>query len=581
MLRTLITREKHMPNRPPTDSQALKRRLFQTILREAPIAYALIDMSYRVVFLNDHYLRSRKLESGYPPGSKCYEIANSGVPCQSCILRDVLETGGPCRILRKDILEDGSCTYSDDLAIPIKDAGTGETKYVLEIMIDRTVEMDVRERDHAIFLKMIDSLMRLLEEKDYATCRHSRHVSAISAKLTHHLGLGPAAVFNATLGGLLHDLGKLYIPDAVLNKMDGLDDREYAIIKEHHVFTWVVMAGLMSFKPLRDVAIAHHERWDGMGYPKGTKGEDIPIEGRITAIADTYDAMTSDRPYRRAMPHEAAMAEIKKVAGTQLDPHLVEKFVLMVEEFGHGRESLIEDHDFDSDTLAPTRDKVGPPFAEDYVLYVHQPGAAATGSAPAAVPDETIEDLLASDAFIDAVLNNTPAYYSLVDENWNVLYVSDNYAAFHGRPREELLAGKCHHMVGKSRPCRQTGAPCSVADAFATGEKHYSLLAESRDGQCLYFDNYAIPTELEGPDGRKVKCCLEILFDRSAEKSRQYAFEQDIRHLVEKLHNMLTEILPEVSANAHQIVREAHIFCDYLDKVGGAAAPAAAAAAGL
>jgi len=575
-----------MADRPVADSSGFKQALFWTILNEARIAYALIDTSYRVVFLNDHYLQSRKMDAGYPLGSKCYDIANGGVPCRSCIMRDVLEKGGPCKILRKDILADGACTYSDDLAIPIRDAGTGDTKYVLEIMIDRTAEMDARERDFAVFLRIIDSLMRLLEEKDYATCRHSRHVSAISAKLTHYLGLGPTAVFNATLGGLLHDLGKLYIPDAVLNKMDRLDDAEYAIIKEHPVFTWVVMSGMSSFKPIRDVAIAHHERWDGMGYPKGVSGRDIPIEGRITAIADTYDAMTSDRPYRRAMPHEAAMAEIKKSAGTQLDPDLVELFVAMVGEYGHDRESLVEDNGYDSDALAPTSDRVRPPFAEDYVLYVRQQDAAVAESTTAGAghtramareagivtPDKSIEDLLASDAFIDAVLNSTPAYYSLVDDDWNVLYVSDNYAAFHGKPRGELLRGKCYHMVGKSQPCHLAGggALCPAASALATGERQYSLLAEDRDGQRLYFDNYAIPTEMEGPDGRKVKCCLEILFDRSAEKNRQYAFEQDIRHLVEKLHNMLTEILPDVSANAHQIVREVHLFCDYLDRAASA-----------
>ena len=182
--------------------------------------------------------------------------------------------------------------------------------------------------------------------------------------------------------------------------------------------------------------------------------------------------------------------------------------------------------------------------------------------------EKSIKDLLASDAFIESVLNSTPAYYSLVDEDWNVLYVSDNYAAFHGKPREELMAGKCYRMAGKDEPCHHSGAPCPAAGAFATGERQYSLLAEDRDGQRLYFDNYAIPTEMDAPGGKKVKCCLEILFDRTTEKNRQYAFEQDVRHLVEKMRNMVEEILPEVSANAHQIIREVHLFCDYLDKVG-------------
>jgi HD-GYP domain-containing protein (c-di-GMP phosphodiesterase class II) len=232
-------------------------------------------------------------------------------------------------------------------------------------MLDRTAEMDLRERTNGVFLEVIHSLMKLLEEKDRHTCQHCRHVSAISAKLTRYLGLGPRAVFTATLGGLLHDIGKLYIPDEVLNKIGELDGKEYAIVKEHPIFTWLVLSGLSSFKSVRDVAIAHHERWDGKGYPKGAGGEDIPIEGRVTSISDAYDAMTSGRTYRPAMPHAEAMAEIKRVAGTQLDPRLVDGFVAMVEEYGHDRESLV----------APVHE-VKVPLAEDFVLYLHRPSSA-------------------------------------------------------------------------------------------------------------------------------------------------------------------------------------------------------------
>jgi len=576
-----------MADRPQADAR-FKQNLFQIIVNDAAIAYTIIDKSFRVVFVNDYYLQSRKRDRHFPPGSKCYDITNGGQPCENCVVRDVFEKGEPCTIPRKDILTDGSHTYSEDLAVPIRDPKTGSIEYVLEIVIDRTAEIDMRERDFAVFRQIINSLMRLLEEKDYATCQHSRHVSTISAKLTRYLGLGPVAVFNATLGGLLHDLGKLYIPDAVLNKMGKLDDGEYAVIKEHPEFTWVVMSGLSTFKPLRDVAIAHHERWDGKGYPKGIAGEDIPIEARVTAIADTYDAMTSDRPYRSGVSHEAAMAEIKSVAGTQLDPHLVEKFISMVEEHGYDRKSLVEDYDDYGELAATAMDNVEAPFADEFVIYIHQSyiGAGKTSEPPPNAPiamrhggdadialgglDESTKNLLASDEFIDSVLNHTPVFYTLIDDAYNILYTSDNYAAALGKTQGELLAGKCFQMAGQKDLCfKKKGgmALCPVARAFTTGEKQYSLLERGTPGNRLYFDHYAIPTEIEGPDGTKTKCCLEIRFDRSREKNRHQAFDQDIRHLVGKMRDMVEEILPDVSANAHHILHEVYRFCDYLGNI--------------
>jgi hypothetical protein len=183
-----------------------------------------------------------------------------------------------------------------------------------------------------------------------------------------------------------------------------------------------------------------------------------------------------------------------------------------------------------------------------------------------------------TDSLVESVLNDTPAHYSVVDEDYNVLYVSDNYAELMGRPREELTSGKCYEMVGRGEPCYMAAAaagqapPCPVARAFQTGERQYSLLEEDIRGRRLRFDNYAIPMELEGPGGPgggSRRCCLEILFDRSRESEIQRTFENDLRQLVEKMSNMVDEILPEVSANAQEIIREADRFREHLMGLGG------------
>jgi hypothetical protein len=175
-----------------------------------------------------------------------------------------------------------------------------------------------------------------------------------------------------------------------------------------------------------------------------------------------------------------------------------------------------------------------------------------------------------TDQLVESVLNHTPAFYSVVDEAFNVLYVSDNYAGVMGRTRQELLSGKCFEMVGRGAPCYIVdGSLCPVARAFRTGERQYSLLEEELRGRRLYFDNYAIPIELEGPGGETTRCCLEILFDRTRESEIQRAFENDLGQLVEKMSNMVEEILPEVSANAQEIIREADRFREYLGGLRG------------
>jgi hypothetical protein len=179
-------------------------------------------------------------------------------------------------------------------------------------------------------------------------------------------------------------------------------------------------------------------------------------------------------------------------------------------------------------------------------------------------------DTAASESLVESVLNDTPAFYSIVGEDYDVLYVSDNYAELMGKPRQELLSGKCYNMVDKTEQChmKDSGGPlCPVARAFATGERQYSLINEDLRDRKLHFDNYAIPMELEGKRKEKVRCCLEILFDRSRERNLQITFENDLKQLVEKMSNMVEEILPEVSANAQRIIREASLFSEYLGSV--------------
>ncbi|MBR2069240.1 MAG: HD domain-containing protein [Candidatus Gastranaerophilales bacterium] len=178
-----------------------------------------------------------------------------------------------------------------------------------------------------LFYKTIKSIASALDAKDPYTHGHSMRVTLYSIILARELGVPNSELEMVETAGLLHDIGKIAIPTSILCKPGKLDDEEFAIMKSHPVNSEKLIA---SIKKLHDISPGvkhHHERWDGRGYPDHLAGEGIPYSARIIALADTYDAMTSTRSYRKALAHEVAIEEISKCAGTQFDPVLAQKFV--------------------------------------------------------------------------------------------------------------------------------------------------------------------------------------------------------------------------------------------------------------
>lgn len=176
---------------------------------------------------------------------------------------------------------------------------------------------------------MTETLMKLLEIKDFITVEHAERVAGLAIDLGRAVGLPETRVPHIRLLAKFHDIGKIGIADAILGKAGPLSPAEKMEMNRHSEIGYHVAQSMVDLSPIADWILKHHERWDGMGYPLGITGEKIPIECRILAIVDSYDAMTNDRPYRRAMSHQAAIAELKRCAGTQFDPQLVENFIRM------------------------------------------------------------------------------------------------------------------------------------------------------------------------------------------------------------------------------------------------------------
>ena len=180
----------------------------------------------------------------------------------------------------------------------------------------------------------LEAWAKVLEYRDRETEGHCRRLAQLSVQLGQALGLSNEEVAHLRRGALLHDIGKLAIPDLILLKPKALDDSEREIIKKHPVYAKQMLSEITFLQPAISVAYSHHEQWDGQGYPEGLKREEIPLLARIFAIVDTWDALHSNRPYRRAWPVEMIRTYIQENAGIKFDPHIVEVFLQLDIETG-------------------------------------------------------------------------------------------------------------------------------------------------------------------------------------------------------------------------------------------------------
>jgi putative nucleotidyltransferase with HDIG domain len=202
-----------------------------------------------------------------------------------------------------------------------------------------------RENLQAAYVEFVGSLASALDARDRYTSGHSSRVSQLSSATAAAMGLDPESVERIRTGALLHDIGKIGIADSVLQKPGRLTQEEFAIVKEHPVIGRRILEGVRGLAPYLNAVELHHENWDGTGYPKRQSGEETPVDARIIHVSDAYDAMTSNRSYRRGMTHEQAMHELFKHSGTQFDPRVVEMFAKLPREIVIGQPLQAEDGD--------------------------------------------------------------------------------------------------------------------------------------------------------------------------------------------------------------------------------------------
>jgi response regulator RpfG family c-di-GMP phosphodiesterase len=184
------------------------------------------------------------------------------------------------------------------------------------------------------YMETLTALANAVEARDIYTRGHTERVWYMAQLIAKEMGWEEDKLWEVKMGGILHDIGKIGVPDAILNKPEALTQEEFEIMKQHPDCGAKILEGISFLKPAIPYVLCHHERYDGKGYPNRLRGEQIPIQGRLMAVVDTFDAITSDRPYRKSKGFKPAITEIKDCSGTQFDPKVVKIFV---EAWEHGK----------------------------------------------------------------------------------------------------------------------------------------------------------------------------------------------------------------------------------------------------
>jgi diguanylate cyclase (GGDEF)-like protein len=217
--------------------------------------------------------------------------------------------------------------YAADMALYYaKRTGQNRTSIASRTLFSLN-EPNVNVNTEAEVLNTIYALAATLEARDKYTYGHSRRVSRYAVSVAEALNLPPEQVAMINAAAILHDIGKVGIPDNVLNKTEKLLDEEWVLLKKHPELSATILGHVPSLSACLAAVRHHHEQWDGTGYPGGLQGEAIPIEARILSVTDAFEAMISERPYRKALSFKQAIAELEKCSGSQFDPSVVRAFI--------------------------------------------------------------------------------------------------------------------------------------------------------------------------------------------------------------------------------------------------------------
>jgi response regulator RpfG family c-di-GMP phosphodiesterase len=272
---------------------------------------------------------------------KIKNILSMNINIEHSVL-DYSDNGDKCDIIDKTLWKS-----NNEVEICIKAEKEKRLKYTIKFdnqlsnayknILNLTLSKQILNIENNILSKeLIDNLYQIIyilseitETRSYETGEHVKRVGLITKVIAKELGFKNQKLEFISTAAMLHDIGKIGIPDAILNKPTKLEDNEWEVMKQHTIIGYKILSTVDNplFKMASNIALYHHENWDGSGYPKGLKGEEIPLEARIVALVDVYDALSTDRVYRKAWSEEKVLKYIKELNGKKFDPNIVEIFL--------------------------------------------------------------------------------------------------------------------------------------------------------------------------------------------------------------------------------------------------------------
>ncbi len=488
-----------------------KIELIKMFIDNTPIAYVVLDREYRIHYINKSFVKLRKLDMNTTIGNKCYNLSNGGVRCANCAVAQTLSSGKAAFVTRKDILQEGTVRFIDDYAIPLQYDENNQVEFVLEIMIDRSKEMMAREQRNKDYDEILSMLSVLLESKDRYTANHSDNVRKLSLNLAFALGMSQEEAFEISVAASLHDMGKVTIADSIINKNGKLTDEEFFQMKNHPVASFDILEGLSSFKKMGHIARHHHERVDGNGYPDGLTGDEISIGAKIVAIADTYDAMTTTRSYRKSLSHDYAVQEITRVAGKQLDADIAKVFVEM--DFENMVDGVYE------------KKKPRKNHFERVITQIDN-------SPPKEDEMKNLSQLDMNNLLME-IFKSTPCGYLLLDKNQNIQFISDYLMDYFDIADNDTIGMNWQEFLGLDNISITTSAISACVHSGKTEHLRQECVINSRS---MIFDVYGVPIY----DGdNNLECIIGITIDRTKEIELKRSREKDFDRLIDKLNTIL------------------------------------------
>ncbi|MEG6584153.1 HD domain-containing phosphohydrolase [Dendrosporobacter sp. 1207_IL3150] len=301
------------------------RNLCENLLENMPCAIVSVDPDFVLRRVNKQVYHITGFDPDKMIGKKCYDFFGMGKVCIGCPVQKSLESGQVNYNVKQEVDSKGNEIFIHQTAIPIfnKDKSID---YVLEVVIDVTNQKKLEYLNSKLYKQMVISLAHLIESRDEYTGSHSLRVREIAVEIGRELNLDSNIIQELSIAAELHDIGKIGIPESILNKPGKLSNLEYDIIKQHPILGYNALKNIDQLVSVSEAILYHHERFDGTGYPTGKSGVKIPIIARILTIADVYEAITSNRIYRNAMTQEKAVEVMEDGRGSHFDPEILDVF---------------------------------------------------------------------------------------------------------------------------------------------------------------------------------------------------------------------------------------------------------------